>query len=100
MTVGKKSCIAPGVAVGSGAGASVSGKGDEVFSKGIVSVAFGMILVTNAVMALGVGEVKISWTVGTGPDVGSHPDRMINVTGRRRHKWFMVYRSGGALAWK
>jgi hypothetical protein len=86
MTVGKKSCIAPGVAVGSGAGASVIGNGVEVFSTGIVSVASGTTSVTNAEVALGVEEDKISWAVDTCPDMGAQPDRIISVTGRRRRK--------------
>jgi hypothetical protein len=45
MTVGKNSCIAPGVAVGRGAGASVSGKSVKV-SMGIFVVLSGVITET------------------------------------------------------
>ena len=100
MTVGKNSCIAPGVAVRSKAGASFRGKGVEVTSFDIVAEASGAIAVTDEGVKVGVGDGGISCGVGTGLTAGPHPDKIINATGRRNRRQFMVCRSGGASMWK
>ena len=100
MTVGKNSCIAPGVAVGSGAGASLRGRGVEVFSMDIVAEASGAIAVTYVGVEVGVGDGGISCGVDTRLAVGTHPEKVINATGRRTRRRFMECKLGGASAWK
>jgi hypothetical protein len=100
MTVGKNSLIAPRVAVGSGEGTSVSGKGVEVSSMGIVVEDSGARAVKYVGVEVGVGEEGISCVVDKGLIAGVQLDKMINATGRRTRKRFMVCRLGGASEWK
>ena len=100
MTVGKNSCIAPDVAVGSGAGAPVGGKWVEVASMGIVAEGFGATAVTYVGVVVDVGDGGISCGADTRLAAGTHPEKMINATGRRTRRRLMEYRLGGTSAWR
>jgi hypothetical protein len=96
--VGKNSCIAPGVAVGRGAGASVSGK-EVGTSKGIGGVLSGVITGVYVDVKVAVGEDMLSCGVDIWPAAGAQPDRMIIETGRSARKRFMVYWLDAVLKW-
>jgi hypothetical protein len=97
--VGKNNCIAPGVAVGSGAGASVSGKEVDT-SKGIVDVLSGVTTGILVGVKVTIGEAGKSCGVAVGLAAGAQPDRTINATGRSTRQRFMVYRLDAVLKLK
>ena len=99
MTVGKKSCIAPGVAEGKRAGASVSGKGVKVASMGATWVACETTVGRNFGVEDDVGDGIMSCGVGTGLADPAHPVRKIIATGRITRRRFMVWKLGETSMW-
>jgi uncharacterized membrane protein len=89
--------------VGNGAGASVNGNEVEVSSLGIIAVVFGATGVLN-VLYVGVdvcvADGVIGCEVDTALGAGTHPDRIINATGRRTRRRVMVCTLGGGSEWK
>jgi hypothetical protein len=83
--------------VGSGAGASVNGKGVEI-SVTIVLVLSGLIITTFVDADVVVGEASVSCGVDIWLTAGAHPDRKMKTTGRRIRSRFMVYWLGMKLA--
>ena len=86
----------PGVAVGSGAGASVNGKdvegplGDVVVLSGTATVMDGGVNVT-------VGDGELNCGVEIWSTAGAQPDKTISTTASRTRRRFMVYTSGAVL---
>jgi hypothetical protein len=97
MNVGKKSCIAPAVAVGRGGGASVTGKGVGV-SVVIMSVFSGVLTIMFVGIRVEEGAGWMTCGVDGSMEAVAHPDRKINATGRRIRLWLMGCWSDGRSA--